>query len=792
MTSGTMKEAETNDDAASLHSTSVSQQASEESVGTASGVGPRALPRPSNVSSTGQGQGHRRSNSFQCWMHQMQKAWNWVPSTKEPSVRLAFNPEVLVNQKRQWYQLHSRTMDRKQQMEPTSLFEQFFIVGLHSDANVEAIEEGFAKRKTWELEMEKSNILDLRKLQYRGPPPPTLEPQILFKYPPRKRIAMRVKDLPAFCFPGGVKARLMERTPSMSDLNEVIYGQEHMCRDDLSFIFSLKVANDSTLYGVCLHVQEIVQRPPGILGFISPTLQSSGRCSRFLVSAPRCYCILTRVPFFELHYEMLNSIIAEERLERITQFVSEMTLIDCVPPLVRTQDQMNETPETPNKQSSNDWMASAIPADCVLGLTMASPGLTSDNEVPSQSLRQLEPHSPESFSTSEASEFSQARELDKDMRKNMQSYDDCYASETSGSRSDSSEIINGSFENGQTSPEVGTFNCSVSRTLERVGSSESIFSSVRSMGSEDDDIDEVSSEHESTVTNERVMEWAKEHKNELLQIVCSYHALPLPSRGAEIVFQPLDHLQPIKYTRPGPSVLGLSGSYSEVSNCSLEAAEVNAKLAAAEDALALSIWTTATVCRALSLESVLALFAGALLEKQVLVISPNLVLPRKMIDFLDAPVPFIVGVHSKPSDMKSKTSNLVHINVQKDQVKASSLPQLPRQRELVTELGPIHARLSCENFIAKRHPVYKCNEVQAEAAQQFLNVMRSYLESLCSNLRTHTITSVQSNNDRVSLLLKDSFVDSFSSRDRPFVKLFIETQLFTVLSDSRLSSYEHE
>ncbi|MBA0802674.1 hypothetical protein Gohar_012951 [Gossypium harknessii] len=70
--------------------------------------------------------------------------------------------------------------------------------------------------------------------------------------------------------------------------------------------------------------------------------------------------------------------------------------------------------------------------------------------------------------------------------------------------------------------------------------------------------------------------------------------------------------------------------------------------------------------------------------------------------------------------------------------------------------------------------------------------MRQYLESLCANLRSHTITSVQSNHDRVSLLLKDSFIDSFPSKDQPFIKLFVDTQLFSVLSDSRLSSFENE
>lgn len=29
--------------------------------------------------------------------------------------------------------------------------------------------------------------------------------QVLFKYPPGKKLAMRMKDLAAFCFPGGVK-----------------------------------------------------------------------------------------------------------------------------------------------------------------------------------------------------------------------------------------------------------------------------------------------------------------------------------------------------------------------------------------------------------------------------------------------------------------------------------------------------------------------------------------------------------------------------------------------------------
>lgn len=50
--------------------------------------------------------GHRRTNSFQRLKTQMQKAWRGVSNLRDDN-RPTFNPEVLANQKRQWYQLHS-------------------------------------------------------------------------------------------------------------------------------------------------------------------------------------------------------------------------------------------------------------------------------------------------------------------------------------------------------------------------------------------------------------------------------------------------------------------------------------------------------------------------------------------------------------------------------------------------------------------------------------------------------------------------------------------------------------
>ncbi|KAE8661748.1 hypothetical protein F3Y22_tig00113724pilonHSYRG00152 [Hibiscus syriacus] len=84
-----------------------------------------------------------------------------------------------------------------------------------------------------------------------------------------------------------------------------------------------------------------------------------------------------------------------------------------------------------------------------------------------------------------------------------------------------------------------------------------------------------------------------------------------------------------------------------------------------------------------------------------------LVLPMRMFDFLDAPIPFLVGLQQKPMDLKMKTYNLVQVNVLKNQVKTSHFPTLPRHRELLSELGPIHSRLSLEAIC--RHSAIQCS-----------------------------------------------------------------------------------
>ncbi len=62
--------------------------------------------------------------------------------------------------------------------------------------------------------------------------------QILYSYPPDKPTN---HDVVSFCFPHGVQPTLLERTPSMSALNELVYSQQYAHDDAVSFVFLLKV-----------------------------------------------------------------------------------------------------------------------------------------------------------------------------------------------------------------------------------------------------------------------------------------------------------------------------------------------------------------------------------------------------------------------------------------------------------------------------------------------------------------------------------------------------------------------
>lgn len=76
---------------------------------------------------------------------------------------------------------------------------------------------------------------------------------------------------------------------------------------------------------------------------------------------------------------------------------------------------------------------------------------------------------------------------------------------------------------------------------------------------------------------------------------------------------------------------------------------------------------------------------------------------------------------------------------------------------------------------------------ELEAAAQFLCVFQKYLASLLDTIPAHSIGDVTTSGEKISVLLKDSYLESFPRSDRAFMRQFTDTQMFTVYVDTVLA-----
>ncbi|KAL3532682.1 hypothetical protein ACH5RR_006203 [Cinchona calisaya] len=775
----------------------------------AAAVAPQS-PRPSVVYSSKDDSGGRLQK-LQNQVSRLLKGLSSPPEVKSGP----YNPEILTSQKRQWASFQLQSLDHKVWKEPSRLFESMVVVGLPPNCDIQALQKLYFARK-YEGSGRFHGALNG---QNQSRVEPNLEPQVLFVYPPEKQLPLKYKDLLSFCFPAGVEVHAVERTPSMSELNEILLGQEHLKQSDLSFVFRLQVADDSTLYGCCVLVEEIVQKPSGLISMISDGQPCQLGLSRHILTTRRCYCILSRLPFYELHFGVLNSIFTEERLERLTKNISDL---DFESPLCFDKE---DTSEEESGSSSLEERAQSMLNGTVetsqSSLSDSLPGRVTDDgsHMEHQNLER------DIFISKENGDATAVIQFNSAMEKPCEKTETLVGSQIS-------EVCNASVDDFVIHKQPGEKRLpNAVLPLLRYQQYESSESSSSFQGSpgegrhvrsdvDDTDMEEPSfSGQDDSSEHNDILEWAKANNYGSLQIICEYYRLRCPSRGSSIKFHPLDHLYPLEYQRNDETVLQVAGSTIDLKSCStsLELAEAHCALLAEEEANALAVWTVACLCGSLRLEHVLTLFAGALLEKQIAVVCSNLgalsssvlsiiplirpyqwqsllmpILPNDMLDFLDAPVPYIVGVKNKTSEVHSKLTNAILVDMNKNQVKSPTIPALPQHRELYSSLSPYYAKLVGESYLGKKRPIYECTDAQVEAAKGFLSVLRTYLDSLCSNLRSHTITNVQSNDDKVSLLLRESFIESFPSRDRAFMKLFVDTQLFSVRTDFVLSFFQKE
>lgn len=150
-------------------------------------------------------------------------------------------------------------------------------------------------------------------LGLRDPDTKECKPQVLYQYPKLDyaQDSVQFKVLPDFCFPLGCTPYPLQLTSSGSALNELLYGRDGLSRSSNFFIFTLKSEpkpsrsrddpnhDRGVIYCVCLLTDELL-------------ITSEGQWIY-----PKCFCLASFQPCFELHYQVLTSLLAMKRVRRM-------------------------------------------------------------------------------------------------------------------------------------------------------------------------------------------------------------------------------------------------------------------------------------------------------------------------------------------------------------------------------------------------------------------------------------------------------------------------------------------
>ncbi|EFA81997.1 putative guanine nucleotide exchange factor [Heterostelium album PN500] len=157
--------------------------------------------------------------------------------------------------------------------------------------------------------------------------------KILYSYPPERVCDEQVIG---FCFPDGIKLLQVSRRSSLTEIHAVLFKSlSQLEGSDTSFMF-LITGGEHLLYVACVLNTEPIDQlpcffnhdgiPPVSSKSSSPPLdprKQYAQSNNICIFAPRCYCVISRFPFFKAHFDFIYSILGKERLNRINSILEK-------------------------------------------------------------------------------------------------------------------------------------------------------------------------------------------------------------------------------------------------------------------------------------------------------------------------------------------------------------------------------------------------------------------------------------------------------------------------------------
>ncbi|RXM36371.1 DENN domain-containing protein 5A [Acipenser ruthenus] len=233
----------------------------------------------------------------------------------------------------------------------------------------------------------------------------------------------------------------------------------------------------------------------------------------------------------------------------------------------------------------------------------------------------------------------------------------------------------------------------------------------------------------------------------------------------------------------------------------------------------------------LGVENVIQLFTCALLEIQILLYSQHYqrlmtvaesitalmfpfqwqhvyvpILPASLLHFLDAPVPYMMGLHSNGHDDRSKLelpqeANLCFVDVDNHFIELpEDLPQFPNKLEFIQEISeilmafgiPPEGNLHCSESASKLKGLRSRN---IASDKRNGNIAGSPMNSPMSGLlkENKTIARLQALVKRTGVSLEQaSFLSDQPEPYLPFLSRFLETQMFASFVDMKIMGHDDE
>jgi len=218
----------------------------------------------------------------------------------------------------------------------------------------------------------------------------------------------------------------------------------------------------------------------------------------------------------------------------------------------------------------------------------------------------------------------------------------------------------------------------------------------------------------------------------------------------------------------------------------------------------------------LSLENILLLFRALMIESQIVVISKNLgllsavtlsfipllrpyvfqgpfipILPDDFIDYLDAPVPYVIGAFSFPASKDYLRPEKFIINIDTNEVwlPDGGVPELPEPQKLKEPLTLIHKELNKAN---KKPNPYQDMSKDTKNLAGIVGAFKNYQcwlmddviikhVDIASQGQTQRLTEFDFGSEKMKEL-----VETMPTGYRPFMTTFLSSQQFSSYSDKLL------